>query len=90
VSATEIARGVDAAPVDGVDVVDAAADTDKQANSLLVQGATVAVLGVAGAALGAACPLCVVVAPALLTGGVFQKYRAWRKRQDQNSGGAIA
>ena len=81
-SATEIARGGGAAvPVDvDADVVDAAADTDKQANSLLLQGATVAVLGVAGAALGAACPLCVVVAPALLTGGAFQKYRAWRKK----------
>ena len=45
-------------------------------NQLLTLGLTVGVVGVAGAALGAVCPLCVVATPAFLGLGVIQKLRA--------------
>jgi uncharacterized membrane protein YebE (DUF533 family) len=51
-----------------------------ESNSLLATGAGVAALGVAGAALGAVCPLCVVAAPALVGAGV---YKRWQARREQ-------
>lgn len=44
---------------------------------LLTLGLTVGVVGVAGAALGAVCPLCVVATPTLLGLGAIQKLRGW-------------
>jgi hypothetical protein len=72
-----------AAPELAIREANLAADNTR-ANSLLLQGATVAALGAAGAAIGAACPLCVVVAPALLAGGVFKKARVWLAHRDQS------
>jgi hypothetical protein len=43
---------------------------------LLTIGASVGALGLAGAALGAVCPLCVVATPALLGLGALQKLRS--------------
>jgi hypothetical protein len=48
---------------------------------LLKMGLSVGALGVAGAALGAVCPICVVATPALVGAGLLQKLRArWLKR----------
>jgi hypothetical protein len=44
-------------------------------NHLLAMGASVGAIGLAGAALGAVCPLCVVATPALLGVGVVQRLR---------------
>lgn len=49
---------------------------DEAGNTLLTYGFTVGAVGLAGAALGAVCPLCVVATPALLGLGVAQKLRA--------------
>lgn len=52
-------------------------DKDKKdASSLLMAGGGVAALGVAGAVVGAACPLCVVAAPALIGAGLYKKWKA--------------
>lgn len=49
---------------------------------LLTVGASVGAMGLAGAALGAVCPLCVVATPALLGFGLIQKLRgAWLNRR---------
>ena len=45
--------------------------------NLLTLGLSVGAVGLAGAALGAVCPLCVVATPALLGLGVVQKLRAF-------------
>lgn len=44
---------------------------------LLTIGASIGALGLAGAALGAVCPACVVATPALLGFGLVQKLRAF-------------
>lgn len=44
---------------------------------LLTIGASVGAIGLAGAALGAVCPACVVATPALLGFGLVQKLRAF-------------
>lgn len=44
---------------------------------LLTIGVSVGALGLAGAALGAVCPACVVATPALLGFGLVQKLRAF-------------
>ena len=44
-------------------------------SDLLKVGLSVGALGVAGAALGAVCPACVVATPALLGFGLLQKLR---------------
>ncbi len=49
---------------------------DAAGNELLAAGLAVGAMGVAGVALGAVCPLCVVVTPALLGLGAVQKLRA--------------
>jgi hypothetical protein len=47
----------------------------------LTAGAAVGTIGLAGAALGAVCPLCVVLTPALVGLGAVQKLRgAWLAR----------
>ncbi len=57
------------------------ADTARRANAsgteLLTLGLGIGALGVAGAAIGAVCPLCVVATPALLGLGAVQKVRGW-------------
>ncbi|MBS2019905.1 MAG: hypothetical protein JST00_43985 [Deltaproteobacteria bacterium] len=51
----------------------------RQSTEYLVAGASVGVLGVVGAVVGAAaCPVCVVATPALLGVGL---YKRWRERQ---------
>jgi hypothetical protein len=50
---------------------------DAMGSDLLRVGLSVGALGVAGAALGAVCPICVVATPALLTFGVLQKIRSF-------------
>lgn len=48
----------------------------------LKTGALIGVMGAAGAAIGAVCPLCVVATPAFLGLGVVQKLRAaWLRRR---------
>jgi hypothetical protein len=47
-----------------------------QGGDLLKMGLSVGAIGLAGAALGAVCPLCVVATPALLGAGAVQKLRA--------------
>ena len=44
---------------------------------LLTIGASVGAIGLAGVALGAVCPACVVATPALLGFGLLQKLRAF-------------
>lgn len=46
-------------------------------SDLLTIGLSVGALGVAGAALGAVCPACVVATPALLGFGLVQKLRGF-------------
>lgn len=54
---------------------------------LLTMGLSVGALGVAGAALGAVCPVCVVATPALLGFGLVQKLRAyWLRRKATSTG----
>jgi flagellar motor component MotA len=48
----------------------------EQGSSFLTMGLSVGAIGLAGAALGAVCPLCVVATPALLGAGAVQKLRA--------------
>jgi hypothetical protein len=48
----------------------------EQGTSFLTMGLSVGAIGLAGAALGAVCPLCVVATPALLGAGAVQKLRA--------------
>lgn len=50
---------------------------DAAGTDLLAIGLSVGALGVAGAALGAVCPACVVATPALLGFGLLQKFRAY-------------
>ncbi|MBS1151326.1 MAG: hypothetical protein H6Q89_3024 [Myxococcaceae bacterium] len=54
-----------------------AARANASGTEFLTMGLTVGVVGIAGAALGAVCPLCVVATPALLGLGVVQKLRAF-------------
>lgn len=51
-----------------------------QGTTFLATGAGVAAIGLAGAALGAVCPLCVIAAPAVAGFGLVQRLRAWRLR----------
>lgn len=56
--------------------------TDAQSASssgtqLLGMGVSIGLISLAGAAMGALCPLCVVATPALLGAGVLQKARAF-------------
>lgn len=48
---------------------------NEQGNHFLTLGASIGAMGLAGAALGAVCPLCVVATPALLGLGAVQKLR---------------
>lgn len=51
-------------------------------SELLGIGAAVGAIGLAGLALGAACPVCTVATPALLSAGVVQKLRGlWLSRR---------
>jgi len=54
----------------------------EEANALLASGAGIAALGVIGAIVGGAvCPVCVVVAPALLGLGAIRKLRAAKRKR---------
>ena len=49
-------------------------------------GVGVGVFGAASALLiGATCPLCVVVAPALVGAGVYKRIRSKRRKKDDDS-----
>lgn len=50
--------------------------TDGSGNDLLRAGLLVGAMGAGGALLGAVCPLCVVLTPALVGAGAVQKLRA--------------
>lgn len=52
-----------------------AEDTRTQGTSLVATGLGVAALGAAGAAVGIACPLCVVAAPALVGFGIYKRWK---------------
>jgi hypothetical protein len=57
-----------------------AAVTD--ANSMLLAGAGIGIIGVVGAVLGSAvCPVCVVAAPTLLGIGAYRRWRASRSHR---------
>ena len=57
--------------------VDSACRANASGTEFLTLGLGVGALGVAGAAIGAVCPLCLVATPALLGLGVVQKLRAF-------------
>ncbi|MEW5742764.1 MAG: hypothetical protein AB1938_27860 [Myxococcota bacterium] len=58
------------------------AKASQSGSELLFAGLSVGAIGLAGAALGAVCPLCVVATPALLSAGAVQKLRAkWLERK---------
>lgn len=58
------------------------AKASQSGTELLLTGLGVGAMGLAGAALGAVCPLCVVATPALLSAGAVQKLRAkWLERK---------
>jgi len=50
--------------------------SDQSGNDFLKAGLLVGAMGAAGALLGAVCPLCVVLTPALVGAGAVQKLRA--------------
>ena len=58
------------------ETVRASQRADQSAGDLLKIGLGVGAIGLAGAALGAVCPVCVVATPALLGAGAVQKLRA--------------
>jgi hypothetical protein len=59
------------------------------ANRLLGAGLGVGVFGaVSGALLGAVCPLCIVVAPALVGAGIYEHVGASRRAKRARRGGA--
>ncbi len=65
-------------PTDPTDLPHAARRDAQRATDLFTMGASVGVVGLAGAALGAVCPLCVVATPTLLTLAAVHKLRgAW-------------
>lgn len=51
-----------------------------QGTTFLATGAGVAVIGLAGVAVGAVCPLCVIAAPAVAGLGLVQRLRAWHRQ----------
>ena len=53
-----------------------------EANELMKSGFAVAALGVLGAAVGSACPLCVVVAPTLVGAGAWRRWRLGKRLED--------
>lgn len=56
----------------------------RQGNELVVTGLTVGAIGLAGAAMGAVCPLCAVMTPAFLGLGAAQKLRGlWLARRSE-------
>lgn len=57
---------------------------------LLTVGLSVGALGLAGAALGAVCPACVVATPALLGFGLLQKLRAFFLRRRARNPAVVA
>lgn len=59
-------------------------------NHFLTLGASVGAIGLAGAALGAICPLCVVVTPAFLGLGVVQRLRGLVLSSRARSSAAVA
>jgi hypothetical protein len=62
---------------------DTAESERKDANSLLGMGIGVGAFGAASALLlGAVCPLCVVVAPALVGAGVYKRVRCKRRTKN--------
>lgn len=69
------------APAPSGRVLSRARQLNDSGGDFLKTGALIGVMGVAGAALGAVCPLCVVATPAFLGLGVVQKLRAaWLRR----------
>jgi hypothetical protein len=58
------------------------AKASQSGTEMLITGLGIGAMGLAGAALGAVCPLCVVATPTLLSLGVGQKLRAkWLERK---------
>ncbi len=59
---------------------DALSTDHEDANAMMATGAGIAAVGLASALIGgAACPVCIVAAPALLGIGAFRKWRARAK-----------
>jgi len=57
-----------------------AADELREAKTAIAMGAGVGVIGTASALLvGATCPICVVMAPALIGAGLIKRYAAKKK-----------
>ena len=48
----------------------------RDAHSMIAAGVGMSALAVAEIAIGSICPICVVAAPALLTVGVYKRWRA--------------
>lgn len=72
-------------PVEATDkgeLLRSSAKASQSGTELLLTGLGIGAMGLAGAALGAVCPLCVVATPALLSAGAVQKLRAkWLERK---------
>lgn len=58
------------------EILHAARRARAEGTQYLTMGASIGAMGLAGAALGAVCPLCVVATPALLGFGLLQKVRS--------------
>lgn len=60
---------------------------DRDATTMIASGVGIGVIGALSAAIGAAaCPVCVVAAPALVGFGAYRKWRAARRRTDGGDG----
>lgn len=51
---------------------------ENDGNEMIATGLGVGAIGVAGALLGAACPICVVATPALIGVGLYKKWKSKR------------
>jgi len=74
--------------------VDVPADSQQElrdANSILAIGTGLGALGVGSALLvGATCPLCVIVAPALIGVGAWKRFAAGRKKDTASESENVA
>lgn len=62
-------------------------EPQRRAASLVAAGVSVGLVGAIGAVLGGAvCPVCVVVAPALVGAGAFEAWRARARRSADAKG----
>jgi hypothetical protein len=72
-------------PNETPDAADPAREQKQEANQLLVGGAAIGAMGIAGTALlGATCPVCWIAAPTLLGAGAIKHWRCRRAERAQS------